>query len=199
MGVTGLDSDKLALYGMSVVSRSPAIMTIEEIENNLFGRLEEIRGFCFVAFPDQVLDVVRDEANFVVFGMASASSFHGALALDDKKRVQYLIDHRLLDKTEKDGGHELERNTVNHSLEKFIAVYCLYVGAFFRARAYAVMSTNVMEQEAQAFIAAAEKVDEGCTAPGTFWNQLAYELEDGFAPITRPLLDYIETGRFGQV
>jgi len=121
---------------------------MEEIRNNPFGRLEEIKGFCFVAFPDQVLDVLQDGANFVAFGMASASSFYGALALHDAKHVKYLIDYRLLDKTAKDVGHELERSIVNHSLEKFITVYSQYVGAFFRARAYAGRSTNAMEQEA---------------------------------------------------
>lgn len=195
MGVQGLRTEKFAAYGWHVSPRPVQTMTVEEIGANPLGRLIDFQGFTFAAFPDQMLDVIRGEENYEIFGAAAAGSFHGALALDRDGQVRFLVDARELAAADAEEIGDLDGGIVNRSLEQFVSVFCLFISAHFRARAYPSEAAAVMEAAAREFVKLAEQVEAGCTGPGRFWEQLVYELEDGMAHLVRPLGDYNEAGR----
>ncbi|MFP4975816.1 hypothetical protein ACE6ED_10450 [Paenibacillus sp. CN-4] len=195
MGIDGLKVEEFAAYGLRVSARPVQTMTVEEIGANPLGRLIDFQGFTFAAFPDQMLDAVREEENYEMFGTAAAGPFHGAFALDRDGHVRFLVDAREVAEADAEEIGELDGGIVNRSLEQFVSVFCLFISAHFRARAYPSTAAAVMEAAAREFVELAEQVEAGCTGPGRFWEQLAYELEDGMAHLARPLSDYIEAGR----
>lgn len=188
MGVAGLSLAELRRFGLGPgVQADPRPMTIEQIADNPFAKLDDAEGFTLVAFPDQVVTVTRAGQKYQAFGAANAGSSCGALAVDNAHKVRFLV-------SESDLGHgdsaKLERGLVNTSLKKFVIVYNLLLSAVYRARA-----DGDTDSAATAFLKAAATRDRGCTGEDTFWNQVAYELEDGWRFLGRRLSDYVSAGR----
>lgn len=181
----------LAREGFTLAApRARQAMTIEQIQGNLYGYLDDFAplNFRFIRYPDQAVTATETATGqaFECFGRCEL----GALASDGQGRVWLLVRDR-------ESFEGRARVFANATLAQFVACYCRFVASIYRLKSQMQAAWGGLEAEAADLAAQIERIEANATEAGSFWAHLVYLIEDDFFYYRLPLSQYMEDGRWG--
>ena len=172
------------------ITRARQILTIEQIQNNLYGYLDDFAqlDFRFIRYPDQAITATATATGqvFECFGRCEL----GALASDEQGRVWLLV---------RDRKNFAGRAVVfaNASLAQFVACYCQFIASVYRLKGCMQAAWDGLEAEAADLAMRIERIETNATQAGSFWAHLVYLIEDDYFCYHLPLSRYMADGRWG--
>ena len=162
-------------------------MSFEEVQNNLYGRLDNfaLLGFRFIRYPDQAITVSAQGQVFECFGRCE----FGALATDGYGCVLLLVS----DRENFEGRTTVFTNT---TLAQFVQCYCWFVAAIYRLKGNLQGDWDALESEAADLAAQIRQSDPDAVCGDSFWTHLVYLIEDNYFYSHLPLSQYMADGRW---
>ena len=132
----------LAREGFTLAApRARQTMTIEQIQGNLYGYLDDFAplNFRFIRYPDQAVTATETATGqaFECFGRCEL----GALASDGQGRVWLLVRDR-------ESFEGRARVFANATLAQFVACYCRFVASSYRLKSQMQAAWDGLEAEA---------------------------------------------------
>lgn len=170
-------------------------MTHEEVRFNLYGYFEHYPkfDFWFVQYPDERVEVSRDNIEGNVFGKCKLGYF-----LEDINGVIRLI---AADKNfgEDEGLTLPDLIQINKDIQKFYKCYMVFLAAVYYLKSQIFDSNEFyminLEKTCKDLQRRLAQINDNCVSDDSFWGLLIYMLEDSYFPISLHLWDYTQAGK----
>ena len=161
--------------------------SVEELRHNLFSYLEDYQkmGFSFINLPNKLINISNGQDRYLLFG----ESFLGYFVIDKEEKVLMICN---------DEGYEVFQDKivfVNSSLERFVSSYSLFLSKLFilKSKFYKIKAVE-MEDISREFMEDVLSLEKDSTNQLTFWEHIAYLIEDDGIVLRNDVIDYIKDG-----
>ena len=157
-------------------------LSLEELSHNLFSYLDDYQkmGFSFINLPNKLINISNGQDRYSLFG----ESFLGYFVMGEDGQVSLICN---------DEGYEVFQDKlvfVNSSLKLFVSSYSLFLSKIF------VLKSKFFEIKASEmeFMEDVLSLEKDSTNQPTFWEHIAYLIEDDGIVLRNDVIDYIKDG-----
>ena len=162
-------------------------LSLEELSHNLFSYLDDYQkmGFSFINLPNKLIDISDGQDTYSLFG----ECFLGYFVIDKEGKVLLICN---------DEAYEVFQNRivfVNSSLELFVSSYSLFLSKLFilKSKFYKIKAVEV-EDISREFMEDVLALEKDSSNQPTFWEHIAYLIEDDGIVLRNDVTDYIKDG-----
>ena len=161
--------------------------SLEELRHNLFSYLEDYQkmGFSFINLPNKLINISNEQDRYLLFG----ECFLGYFVIDKDEKVLLISN---------DEGYEVFQDKivfVNSSLELFVSSYSLFLSKLFilKSKFYKIKDLEI-EAISREFMGDVLALEKDFSNQPTFWEHIAYLIEDDGIVLRNDVTDYINDG-----
>ena len=161
--------------------------SLEELRHNLFSYLEDYQkmGFSFINLPNKLIDISNGQDRYLLFG----ECFLGYFVMGEDGQVLMICN---------DEGYEVFQDKlvfVNSSLKLFVSSYSLFLSKIFVFKSkFFEIKASEMEDISREFMEDVLSLEKDSTNQLTFWEHIAYLIEDDGIALRNEVIDYIKDG-----
>ena len=162
-------------------------LSLEELSHNLFSYLDDYQkmGFSFINLPNKLINISNGQDTYSLFG----ECFLGYFVIDKEGRVLLISN---------DEGYEVFQDKivfVNSSLDWFVSSYSLFLSKIFvlKSKFFEIKGSD-MEDISREFMEDVLSLEKDSTNQLTFWEHIAYLIEDDGIVLRNDVIDYINDG-----
>ncbi len=161
--------------------------SVEELRHNLFSYLEDYQkmGFSFINLPNKLINISNGQDRYSLFG----DCFLGYFVIDKDEKVLLISN---------DEGYEVFQDKlvfVNSSLKLFVPSYSLFLSKIFVLKSkFFEIKASEMEAISMEFMEEVLYLEKDSTNQITFWEHMAYLIEDDGIALRNDVTDYIKDG-----
>ena len=161
--------------------------SVEERRHNLFSYLEDYQkmGFSFINLPNKLINISNGQDRYSLFG----DCFLGYFVIDKDEKVLLISN---------DEGYEVFQDKlvfVNSSLKLFVSSYSLFLSKIFVLKSkFFEIKGSEMEAISMEFMEEVLYLEKDSTNQITFWEHIAYLIEDDGIALRNDVTDYIKEG-----
>lgn len=161
--------------------------SVEELRHNLFSYLEDYQkmGFSFINLPNKLINISNGQDRYSLFG----DCFLGYFVIDKDEKVLLISN---------DEGYEVFQDKlvfVNSSLKLFVSSYSLFLSKIFVLKSkFFEIKGSEMEAISMEFMEEVLYLEKDSTNQITFWEHIAYLIEDDGIALRNDVTDYINNG-----
>lgn len=162
-------------------------LSLEELSHNLFSYLDDYQkmGFSFINLPNKLINISNGQDRYLLFG----ESFLGYFVIDKDEKVLLISN---------DEGYEVFQDKlvfVNSSLKLFVPSYSLFLSKIFVLKSkFFEIKAFEMEDISREFMEDVLSLEKDSTNQLTFWEHIAYLIEDDGIALRNDVTDYIKEG-----
>ena len=161
--------------------------SVEELRHNLFSYLDDYQkmGFSFINLPNKLINISNGQDRYSLFG----DCFLGYFVIDKDEKVLLICN---------DEGYEVFQDKlvfVNSSLKLFVSSYSLFLSKIFVLKSkFFEIKGSEMEAISMEFMEEVLALEKDSTNQPTFWEHIAYLIEDDGIVLRNDVIDYIKDG-----
>ena len=161
--------------------------SVEELRHNLFSYLDDYQkmGFSFINLPNKLINISNGQDRYSLFG----DCFLGYFVIDKDEKVLLICN---------DEGYEVFQDKlvfVNSSLKLFVSSYSLFLSKIFVLKSkFFEIKGSEMEAISMEFMEDVLTLEKDSTNQPTFWEHIAYLIEDDGIALRNEVIDYIKDG-----
>lgn len=161
--------------------------SLEELRYNLFSYLDDYKkmGFSFINLPNKLINISTGQDRYSLFG----ECFLGYFVIDKEEKVLMICN---------DEGYEVFQDKlvfVNSSLKLFVSSYSLFLSKIFVLKSkFFEIKASEMEDISREFMEDVLSLEKDSTNQPTFWEHIAYLIEDDGIALRNEVIDYIKDG-----
>lgn len=161
--------------------------SLEELSHNLFSYLDDYQkmGFSFINLPNKLINISNGQDTYSLFG----ECFLGYLVIGEDGQVLMICN---------DEGYEVFQDKlvfVNSSLKLFVSSYSLFLSKVFVLKSkFFEIKDSEMEDISREFMEDVLSLEKDSTNQITFWEHIAYLIEDDGIVLRNDVTDYIKDG-----
>jgi len=162
-------------------------LSLEELSHNLFSYLDDYQkmGFSFINLPNKLINISNGQDRYSLFG----ESFLGYFVMGEDGQVSLICN---------DEGYEVFQDKlvfVNSSLKLFVSSYSLFLSKIFVLKSkFFEIKASEMEDISREFMEDVLSLEKDSTNQPTFWEHIAYLIEDDGIVLRNDVIDYIKDG-----
>lgn len=162
-------------------------LSLEELRHNLFSYLEDYQkmGFSFINLPNKLINISNGQDTYSLFG----DCFLGYFVIDKDEKVLLISN---------DESYEVFQDKlvfVNSSLKLFVSSYSLFLSKIFVLKSkFFEIKASEMEDISREFMEDVLSLEKDSTNQITFWEHIAYLIEDDGIVLRNDVIDYIKDG-----
>ena len=162
-------------------------LSLEELSHNLFSYLDDYQkmGFSFINLPNKLINISNGQDRYSLFG----ESFLGYFVMGEDGQVSLICN---------DEGYEVFQDKlvfVNSSLKLFVSSYSLFLSKIFVLKSkFFEIKASEMEDISREFMEDVLSLEKDSTNQPTFWEHIAYLIEDDEIVLRNDVIDYIKDG-----
>ena len=159
-------------------------LSLEELSHNLFSYLDDYQkmGFSFINLPNKLINISNGQDRYLLFG----ESFLGYFVMGEDGQVSLICN---------DEGYEVFQDKfvfVNSSLKLFVSSYSLFLSKIFvlKSKFFEIKGSEI-EAISMEFMEEVLTLEKDSTNQPTFWEHMAYLIEDDGIALRNDVIDYI--------
>ena len=162
-------------------------LSLEELSHNLFSYLDDYQKmvFSFINLPNKLINISNGQDRYSLFG----ESFLGYFVMGEDGQVSLICN---------DEGYEVFQDKlvfVNSSLKLFVSSYSLFLSKLFVLKSkFCEIKASEMEDISREFMEDVLSLEKDSTNQPTFWEHIAYLIEDDGIVLRNDVIDYIKDG-----
>lgn len=162
-------------------------LSLEELSHNLFSYLDDYQkmGFSFINLPNKLINISNGQDRYSLFG----DCFLGYFVIDKDEKVLLISN---------DEGYEVFQDKivfVNSSLKLFVSSYSLFLSKVFVLKSkFFEIKGSEMEDISRELMEEVLALEKDSTNQITFWEHIAYLIEDDGIVLRNDVTDYIKEG-----